>query len=140
MHSNFWYNSLSSICTSLYLIEGTIVFQCASSSKANIWFRSPTMLLHPWDPGPSRSMPQGRGQHLRDGPRRPPLWSPPYETSKGAPAKVEAQTDSTSFQFRTPGTARTKTDAQVAYGVGFVCTLYGWKGRFIELLMAPVSP
>ena len=33
--------------------------------------------IHPWDPGPSRSMPQGHGQHLRDGPRCPPPWPPP---------------------------------------------------------------
>jgi len=73
LYSNFWYNSLGSICTCLYLIEGTIVFQSTSSSKFNIRFvGSPTMLLHPWDPGPSRSMPQGRGEHLRDSPGRPP--------------------------------------------------------------------
>ena len=83
-------------------------------------------------------MPQGRGQHLWYGPRRPPPWSPPYETSKGAPAKVEAQTDSTLFQFRTPGTARTKTGAQVAYGVGFGHYLYGWKDNFKTLPMALV--
>ena len=78
LHSNFWYNLLGSISTCLYLIEGTIVFQSASSSKSNIRFvGSPTMLLHPWDPGPSRSMPQGHGEHLRDGPGRPPPWPPP---------------------------------------------------------------
>ena len=32
---------------------------------------------------------------------------------------MEAQTDSTSFQFQTPGTARTKTDSQIVYGVGY---------------------
>ena len=52
---------------------------------------------------------------------------------------MEAQTDSSSFQFRTPGIARTKTDAQVAYGVGFGRSLYGWKDNFKELPMAPVS-
>ena len=30
LHNNFWYNSLDSTCTCLYLIEGTIVFQSAS--------------------------------------------------------------------------------------------------------------
>ena len=137
LHSKFWYNSLGSICTYLYLIEGIIVFQSASSSKSNIRIDNPTMLLHPWDPSPSRNMPQGRGQHLRDGPRRPPPWPPP--TSKGAPAKVEAQTDSTSFQFRTPGASRTKTDAQVAYGVGFGHSLYGSKDNFKTLPMELVS-
>ena len=52
---------------------------------------------------------------------------------------MEAQTDSSSFQFRTLGTARTKTDAQVAYGVGFGRSLYGWKDNFKDLPMAPVS-
>ena len=78
LHNNFWYNSLGSTCICLYLIEGTIVFQSASSSKSNIRFvGSPIMLLHPWDCGPSRSMPQGRGEHLRDGSGRPPPWPPP---------------------------------------------------------------
>jgi hypothetical protein len=52
---------------------------------------------------------------------------------------MEAQTGSTSFQFRTPGIARTKTDAHVAYGVGFECSLYGWKDNFKKLPMEPVS-
>ena len=52
---------------------------------------------------------------------------------------MEAQTDSSSFQFRIPGTARNKMDAQVAYGVGFGRSLYGWKDNFEELPMAPVS-
>jgi hypothetical protein len=51
---------------------------------------------------------------------------------------MEAQTSSTSFQFRTPGTARTKTDAQVVYGVGFGYSLYGWKDNFKKLPMKPV--
>jgi hypothetical protein len=41
-----------------------------------------------------------------------------WRTSEDVQNKMEAQTDSTSFQFQTPGTARTKMDAQVAYGVG----------------------
>ena len=45
-----------------------------------------------------------------------------WRTSKDVRIKMEAQTDSTSFQFRTPGTDRTKMDAQVAYIVGFGCT------------------
>jgi hypothetical protein len=52
---------------------------------------------------------------------------------------MEAQTGLTSFQFRTTGTARTKTDTHVAYGVRFECSLYGWKDNFKKLLMAPVS-
>jgi hypothetical protein len=52
---------------------------------------------------------------------------------------MEAQTGLTSFQSRTPGTARTKTDAHVAYGVGFGCSLYGWKDNFKKLPMEPVS-
>jgi hypothetical protein len=52
---------------------------------------------------------------------------------------MEAQTSSTSFQFRTPGIARTKMDAHVIYGVGFECSLYGWKNNFKKLPMEPVS-
>jgi hypothetical protein len=60
-------------------------------------------------------------------------------TSEDVRIKMEAQTCSTSFQFRTPGTTRTKTDAHVAYGVGFGCSLYGWKDNFKKLPMEPVS-
>jgi hypothetical protein len=52
---------------------------------------------------------------------------------------MEAQTGLTSFQFRTPGTTRTKTDAHVAYRVRFGCSLYGSKDNFKKLLMEPVS-
>jgi hypothetical protein len=34
---------------------------------------------------------------------------------------------------------RNKTDAQVAYKVGFGRSIYGWKHSFIELPMALVS-
>ena len=60
-------------------------------------------------------------------------------TSEDVRNKMEAQTDSTSFQFRTPGVARTKTDAQVAYRVRFGRSLYGWKDNFKMLPMALVS-
>jgi hypothetical protein len=60
-------------------------------------------------------------------------------TSEDVRIKMEVQTGSTSFQFRTPGTARTKTDAHVEYGVGFGCSLYGWKDNFKKLPMKPVS-
>ena len=63
-----------------------------------------------------------------------------WRASKDVRIKVEAQTESTSFQFRTPGTARSKTDAQVAYGVGFGRSLYGWNQNFIEHPMALVLP
>jgi hypothetical protein len=62
-----------------------------------------------------------------------------WRTSEDVRIKMEAQTGSTSFQFRNPGTARTKTDAQVAYGVGFGCSLYGWKDNFRKLPMELVS-
>ena len=62
-----------------------------------------------------------------------------WRTSEDVQIKMEAQTDSTSFHFRTPGTACTKMDAQVAYGVGFGCSLYGWKYNFKTLPMALVS-
>jgi hypothetical protein len=45
LHSDFWYNSLGSICTCHYLYVGTNVSQHASSSKLNHRFvGSPTML------------------------------------------------------------------------------------------------
>ena len=61
-----------------------------------------------------------------------------WRTSEDVRYKMEAQTDLTSFQFRTPGIARTKTDIQVAYGVGLVRSLYGWKDNFKTLPMEPV--
>ena len=41
-----------------------------------------------------------------------------WRTGKDVRIKMEAQTDSTSFLFQTPGIGRIKTDAQVAYEVG----------------------
>ena len=52
---------------------------------------------------------------------------------------MEAQTDSTSSLIRSPKAVSTKTDAQVANGVGFGRSLYGWKYNFKTLLMAVVS-
>jgi hypothetical protein len=63
-----------------------------------------------------------------------------WKASKDVRIKVEVQTDSTSFQFRTLGTACRKTDNQVTYGVGFGRSLYGWNQNFIELPMALVPP
>jgi hypothetical protein len=62
-----------------------------------------------------------------------------WRTSEDVRIKMEAQTGSTSFQFRTPRTTHTKMDAHVTYGVGFGCSLYGWKDKFKKLPMAPVS-
>ena len=47
--------------------------------------------IHPWDPGPSWSMLQGDGEHLKDAQGRPPPWPPPWEASKGVQDKLEAQ-------------------------------------------------
>jgi hypothetical protein len=62
-----------------------------------------------------------------------------WKASKDVRIKVEVQTNSSSFQFRIPGTARNKMGAQVAIGVGFGSSLYGWKDNFEELPMEPVS-
>jgi hypothetical protein len=35
------------------------------------------LVIHTWDPGPSWSMPQEDGEHLRDAQERPPPWPPP---------------------------------------------------------------
>jgi hypothetical protein len=51
---------------------------------------------------------------------------------------MEVQTDSSTFQFRIPGTTHNKMGAQVAYGVRFGRSLYGWKDNFEDLPMAPV--
>jgi hypothetical protein len=54
-------------------------------------------------------------------------------------SEVEAKSNSSSSPVRSPGVVRNKTDAQVAYGLGFVRSIYGWKQNFIELPMALVS-
>ena len=53
--------------------------------------------------------------------------------------KLEAQNNSSSSPPRNLGAARTKNDAQIAYGVRFGRSIYGWKDNFKELPMAPVS-
>ena len=45
---------------------------------------------------------------------------------------------SSSSPPRSLGAARTKINAQAAYGVRFGCSLYGWKDNFKELPMALV--
>ena len=52
--------------------------------------------------------------------------------------KEEAQTESTSSLFRSPGPARSKTDAQDASGLRFWRSTHGWKDNFIRKLMALV--
>jgi hypothetical protein len=46
LHSDFWYNSLDSTCTSHYLLEGTNVFQSVSPSKLNFQFIGGPTILH----------------------------------------------------------------------------------------------
>ena len=64
-----------------------------------------------------------------DGPKlirfESPRWRPKNNSSSSSP--------------RSPGAAHTKNDAQVAYGVCFGRSLYGWKDNFKELTMALVS-
>jgi hypothetical protein len=52
---------------------------------------------------------------------------------------VEAKSNLNSGPVRSPGAVRNKMDAQVAYGVGFGRSIYGWKHNLIELPMALVS-
>jgi hypothetical protein len=47
-HSDFWYSSLGSTCTCLYLNVGTNASQCASSSKSNFRFVGSPTVLH-WE-------------------------------------------------------------------------------------------
>jgi hypothetical protein len=62
-----------------------------------------------------------------------------WRISEDVRIKIEAQTGSTSFQFWTTETDRTKTDAHIAYGVRFGCSLYRWKDNFKKLPMESVS-
>ena len=71
---------------------------------------------------------QGRGKDLGG-----------VEDQRGRPDQDESPNRFDFVSFRTPGTAHTKTDAHVAYGVGFGCSLYGWKYNFNKLPMEPVS-
>jgi hypothetical protein len=72
-------------------------------------------------------------------------WSPSrFSKSRRRPQvdpvrvpEVEAKSNSSSSPVRSPGAVRNKTDAQVAYGVGFGRSIYGWKHNFINLPMAP---
>jgi hypothetical protein len=59
------------------------------------------------------------------------IW---FESPRWRPKAIQVR-----VQFGRPGAVRNKTDAQVAYGVGFVRSIYAWKQNFIELPMAPVS-
>jgi hypothetical protein len=43
---------------------------------------------------------------------------------------VEAKSNLNSGQVRSPGAVRNKTDAQVAYGVGFGRSIYAWQAQF----------
>jgi hypothetical protein len=53
--------------------------------------------------------------------------------------EVEAKSNSSSGLVRSPGAVHNKTDAQVAYGLGFGRSIYGWKHNFIDLPMTLVS-
>ena len=35
------------------------------------------LVIYPWDPGPSWSMPKGDGEHPKEDCGRPPPWPPP---------------------------------------------------------------
>jgi hypothetical protein len=54
--------------------------------------------------------------------------------------KLEAQYTSSSSPPKISGADFNDLDTQVAYGLRFGCSLYGWKGNFIELPMSPVPP
>ena len=118
LHNDFIYNSLGSTCTYHHLLVGRI---------------------HTWELGPCWRMSQTCEEDFKDGQGCPFPWPPPLETSKGAPAKVEAQTDSTSSLIRSPRAFSNKTDAQVANGVGFGRSLYGWKDN-LKSLQAQIHP
>jgi len=59
-----------------------------------------------------------------------------WRTSKDVQVKEEAQTESTSSLFQSPGLARSKTDAQDASRLRFRRSTHGWKDNFISKPMA----
>jgi hypothetical protein len=73
--------------------------------------------------------------------RSPTKVSKSRRRSKVDPVRVpevEAKSNASSSPVRNPGAVRNKTDAQVAYGVGFGRSIYGWKQNFIKLPIALV--
>jgi hypothetical protein len=74
--------------------------------------------------------------------RSPTRVSKSRRRSKVDPVRVpevEAKSNSSSSTVRSPGAVHNKLDAQVAYGVGFGRSIYGWMQNCIELPMALVS-
>jgi hypothetical protein len=74
--------------------------------------------------------------------RSPARFSKSRKRSKVDPVRVpevEAKSNLSSGPVWSPRVVRNKTDAQVAYGVGFGRYICSWKHNFIELPMAPVS-
>ena len=59
--------------------------------------------------------------------------------SGSSPQGGGPKNDSSLSPPRSPGAARTKNDAQIAYRVRFERSIYGWKDNFKELSMTPVS-
>ena len=58
--------------------------------------------------------------------------------NKGVQVKVEVQYISSQSPIRNPGAGRTKNVAQVAYGLRFGRSTYGWKAKKITFPMPPV--
>ena len=108
--SNFGHNSLGSTCICHYLLVGANVSQSASPSK--LLCHRHGLVIHNWDPGPSWSTPHEDGEHIKKVFGCPPPWPPPQKTSKGVQVELDAQSKTRLSLFGTPGTARTKTDAQ----------------------------
>ena len=61
-----------------------------------------------------------------------------WRTSKGARVNMEVQTKSTLTPFRSLGAVCIKLVTQVAYGLRFRCSTYGWKDNFIRKPMKVV--
>ena len=74
-HSDFWHNSLGSICTYHYLLVGANIFQSISPSKL-LYYRH-GLVIHNWDPGPSWRTPQICGEEFEEAQERPPPRPPP---------------------------------------------------------------
>ena len=135
MKHNCTFNQIET-CICHYLLVGANISQSESPSK--LLSHCHGLVIHNCDPGPSWSTPHQDGEHIKKFFRRPPIWPPPWEASKGVQPKLEAQSNLSSSLFQTLGTVYTKTDVMVVYGLGFGRTLYGWKDNSKTLPMVLV--
>jgi hypothetical protein len=73
------FDKLSNISspTSISHWQGLQIIEIFCRYFCRVLRRRHGLVIHTWDPGPSWSMPQEDGEHLRDAQGRPPPWPPP---------------------------------------------------------------